>query len=60
MLEFVSSGLYFVQDENSFKHPLLQVGSGSGYVEKVPDPAGEKSTDPDPHHLLNVTHDFCA
>ena len=29
-LEFVDSGLYFVQDENSFIHPLLQVGSGSG------------------------------
>ena len=29
MLEFVDSGLYFVQDENNFKYPLLQVGSGS-------------------------------
>ena len=26
---------------------MLQVGSGS--VEKVPDPAGQKSPDPDPH-----------
>ena len=29
MLEFVASGLYFVQDENNFINPLLQVGSGS-------------------------------
>ena len=29
MLEFVDSGLYFVQDENNFKYLLLQVGSGS-------------------------------
>ena len=28
-LEFVDSGLYFVQDENDFINPLLQVGSGS-------------------------------
>ena len=26
-LEFVESGLYFVQDENDFTYPLLQVGS---------------------------------
>ena len=30
MLEFVDSGLYFVQDENSFLTPFLQVGSGFG------------------------------
>ena len=30
MLEFVNSGLYFVQDENNVINPLLQVGSGSG------------------------------
>ena len=29
MLEFVDSGLYFVQDENNFINPLLQEGSGS-------------------------------
>ena len=29
MLEFVDSGLYFVQDENNFINPLLEVGSGS-------------------------------
>ena len=34
MLEFVDSGLYFVQDENNFINPLLQVRSGSGSVEK--------------------------
>ena len=27
LLEFVDSGLYFDQDENNFKYPLLQVGS---------------------------------
>ena len=27
MLEFLNSGLYFVQDENNFMIPLLQVGS---------------------------------
>ena len=45
-LEFVHSGLYFVQDENNFIYPLLQVGFGSGSNEKIPDPAGKKSTDP--------------
>ena len=25
-LEFVHSGLYFVQDENNFIYPLIQVG----------------------------------
>ena len=34
MLEFVESDLYFVQDKNNFINPLLQVGSGSGSVEK--------------------------
>ena len=29
MLEFVNFGLYFVQEENDFINPLLQVGSGS-------------------------------
>ena len=33
MLEFVDSGLYFVQDVNYFINPLLHVGSGS--VEKI-------------------------
>mgnify|MGYP001283490629 CR=1 FL=1 len=32
MLEFVDSGLYFVQDKSNFINPLLQVVSGS--VEK--------------------------
>ena len=35
MLEFVDSDLYFVQDKNNFITPLLQVGSGSGSVEKI-------------------------
>ena len=35
MLEFVDSELYFVQDKNNFINPLLQVGSGSGSVEKI-------------------------
>ena len=34
MLEFVDYGLYFVQDENNFIHPVLKVGSGSGSDEK--------------------------
>ena len=29
MLECVDSGSYFVQDENNFVNPLLQVESGS-------------------------------
>ena len=33
MLNFADSGLYFVQDQNNFINPLLQV-------------AGQKSTDP--------------
>ena len=40
MLEFVDSGLYFVQDENNFINPLLQVGSGS--VEKSTGSGGPK------------------
>ena len=34
MIEFVDSDLYFVQDKNNFINPSLQVGSGSGSVEK--------------------------
>ena len=34
-LEFVDSGFYFVQDENSFINSLLQVGSESGSNEKI-------------------------
>ena len=55
MLEFVDSNLYFVQDKNNLINLLLQVGSGSGSVEKStvsapdPDPVGPKSPDPDPH-----------
>ena len=50
MLEYVDSDLYIVKDKNNFINPLLQVGSESGSVEKVPDPAGQKSPNPDPHH----------
>ena len=35
MLEFVDFDLYFVRDKNNFINPLLQVGSGSGSVEKI-------------------------
>ena len=46
MLEFVNSGLYFVQDENkSVVSVTGRSGSGSG-KKKVPDQAGQKSTDP--------------
>ena len=47
MLEFVDSGLYFVQDKNDFINPLLQVGSGSRSVEKI---TGSGS---DPHPCFN-------
>ena len=51
MLEFVNSGLYFVQDENNLiNNPLLQVGSGSN--EKSTGSGGQKS--PDPHPWLNL------
>ena len=43
-LEFVYSGLYFVQDQNNFINPLLQVGSGSGSVEKSTGSGGPKIT----------------
>ena len=44
MLEFVDYDLYFVQDENNFINPLLQVGSGSGSesVEKSTGSGGPK------------------
>ena len=48
MLEFVDSGLYFVQDQNNFIYPLLQVGSGSD-EKSLGSGSGQKSTDPDPH-----------
>ena len=40
MFEFVNSGLYFVQNDNNFINPLLQVGSGS--VEKSTGSGGPK------------------
>ena len=42
MLEFVDSVLYFLQDENNFINPLLQLGSGSGYDEKSTGSGGPK------------------
>ena len=45
----MDSGLYFVQDENNFINPLLQVRSGSGFNKKSYGSGGQKSTDPDPH-----------
>ena len=57
MLEFVDSDLYFVQDKNDFINPLLQVGSGSGSVEKKYRIRRAKNhrirPDPDPHPCLS-------
>ena len=50
MLEFVDSGLYFVQDENDFINPLLQVGSGS--FEKSPGSGGPKINGSDRIRIL--------
>ena len=52
MLEFVESGLYFVYNENNFINPLLQQDPDP--MKEVPDPAGQKSTDPDPHPRYKV------
>ena len=51
MLEFVDSGLYFVQDENNLINPLLQVGSGS--KEKS---IGSGGRDPHPWLSPSDTH----
>ena len=56
MLEFVDSGLYFVQDENSSINPLLQAGMriririrSDPVIFGPPDPDPVLfSTDPDP------------
>ena len=42
MLEFVDYDLYFVQDENNFINPLLQVGMGMGMATQLR--SVEKST----------------
>ena len=52
MLEFVDSDLYFVQDKNNFINPLLQVGSGSGSVEKSTGSGGPKITGSDRIRIL--------
>ena len=52
MLEFVDSGLYFVQDEKNVINPLLQVGSGSGSVEKCTGSGGPKINGSDRIRIL--------
>ena len=53
MLEFVDSDLYFVQDKNNVKKKtLLQVGSGSGSVEKITGSGGAKITGSDRIRIL--------
>ena len=56
MLEFVDSGLYFVQDENDFVNPLLHVGSGSNG--KSTGSGGQKSMNPTGYgsSSLHTTH----
>ena len=49
MLEFVDSGLSFVQDKNNFINPLLQLGSGSGSGR--PNINGSESLSADPYFL---------
>ena len=50
MLEFVDSGLYFVQDENDFINPLLEVGSGSDKKDRIRRAKNQRiRTDPDPY-----------
>ena len=57
MIEFVDSDLYFVQDKNNFINPLLQVGSGSGSVEKRSGSGGPKITGSDRIRIL-IPGDF--
>ena len=52
MLEFVDPGLYFVKDENDFINPLLQVGSGSGSVERSTGSGGPKINGSDRIRIL--------
>ena len=52
MLEFVDSDLYFVQGKNNFINPVLQVGSGSGSVEKSTGSGGPKITGSDRIRIL--------
>ena len=58
MLEFVDVDLYFVQDKNNFINPLLQVGSGSGSVEKSTGSGGPKITGSGSSSLLFLC--FCT
>ena len=50
MLEFVDSGICFVQDENNFINPSLQVGSGSD--EKSTGSSGSKINGSDRIRIL--------
>ena len=59
MLEFVDSGLYFVQDENNFINPLLQVGSGSGSDEKSTGSEGPKINGSDRIRILIPDRNPC-
>ena len=58
MLEFVFSGLYFVQNDNNFINPLLQVGSGSGSSEKSTGSGGPKINGSDRIRILIPVYMF--
>ena len=49
MLEFVDSGLDFVHDEKKNYNSVVTGRIRIRIHEKGPDPADQKSTDPDPH-----------
>ena len=51
MLEFVDSGLYFVQDKNNFINLLLQVGSGPSTTTLDMNIVKCIVADPDPFHF---------
>ena len=57
MIEFIDSGLYFVQDENNFINPLLQVGSGS--AEKSTGSGGPKINGSDRIQIL-IPSQYCV
>ena len=60
MLELVDSDLYFVQDERNFINSLLQVGSGSGSVEKSTGSGWPKINGSDRIRILIPDHeDIC-
>ena len=51
-LESVYSGLYFIQDENIFLNPLLQVGFGSGSNEKSTESGWRKINESESESLV--------